>query len=346
MRHLLYFIAFFLILSSCKTNPLSLSVTEPAEISVPAYMKKIGVINRSEPTEETKKLNKLDDILTGEGPELDKAGAKEGLSGLADELRNNERFTEVKPLDNVSLKTTAIGVFPAALDWPTVDKICKENNVDAIFSLELFDTDSKISYTALPSTLSTPLGGIPVVEQEARMVTTVKMGWRIYDPKNRYVIDEHSNNENLTFTGRGLTPVAAAAGLIGRKDAVKQAANRAGHNYAGRILPYLIRVSREYYVKGNPDFTMAKRMARTANWNNAGELWKKETSNASPKLAARACYNMAIVSEINGDLDGAIDWAQKAYETGGKRMAWNYVNVLKNRRIRNNRLQNQEDQAK
>ena len=44
-------------------------------------------------------------------------------------------------------------------------------------------------------------------------------------------------------------------------------------------------------------------------------IWQEETkSSPNGKLAGRACYNMAIIAEINGDLDGAIQWAQKSYE--------------------------------
>lgn len=345
MKKITAFILTIIVFTSCKTNTLSLTVTEPAPVTIPSYMKKIGVINRSAPTAKTKDINKLDEILSGEGPELDKEGAKESIAGVTDELKNNSRFTEVKAL-NLDLKTTAMGVFPAPLDWPTVDKICKENGVDALFALELYDTDTKVDYAAVPTTIKTPLGDVPATEHHATMVTMVKTGWRIYDPKNRYVLDEFPLNESITFKGKGINPIIAASSLIGRKDAVKEVSNRTGRIYAERILPQSLRVSREYYVKGNTNFAIATRRARTGKWNDAGELWKKETTNADAKLAARASYNMAIINEINGDLEAALDWAQKGYEIGGKRMALHYVNILKRRMASNARLQHQEEQAK
>jgi hypothetical protein len=73
-------------------------------------------------------------------------------------------------------------------------------------------------------------------------------------------------------------------------------------------------VYRDYYVKGSNSFTIGTRMARTGNWKGAEEQWFRETNNANPKIAGRACYNMAIISEINGDLDKAMEWAKKYYK--------------------------------
>ena len=46
---------------------------------------------------------------------------------------------------------------------------------------------------------------------------------------------------------------------------------------------------------------------------------------------SRACYNMAIISEINGDVNGAIQWARKAYEVYRTPFALEYVNILQQR---------------
>jgi len=320
--------------SSCKTDLVYMNVTEPAPVSMPPNIKIIGVINRSVASDETKKINGLDEVLSAEGPGLDKEGAKESIAGLRDELLTNDRFTEVILLDDLNLTTTGAGVFPSALSWDIVEQICVQNNVDAIFSLEIFDTDTKINYSNVPVKINTPLGSIPALEHHATMITNVKTGWRIYDPFGKMILDEHAINKSLTFTGRGINPVVAAAGLIGRKDAVKQTANNVGHEYAGSLLPYRIRVRREYYVKGTNNFVIAKRRAQTGNWDSASELWKQETSNRKNSVAGMACYNMAIINEINGELDEAITWAQKSYEDYNNKLALEYVRILRNRKAR------------
>ena len=47
--------------------------------------------------------------------------------------------------------------------------------------------------------------------------------------------------------------------------------------YAMRILPYRLRVTRDYFVKGTNNFEIAKRKAQTGKWDEAGKLWEIET---------------------------------------------------------------------
>lgn len=342
--HILFLVA--IILGACKTQHVYMSVQEPAPVSVPADIKKIGILNRSTPSDKTKVADAIDKVLSLEGVNLDKDGAQESIKGLESELLKNNRFTEIKNLDHINLKTTGAGVFPAMLSWSEVEKICKANEVDALFALELFDTDSKVNYSTAQTSVNTPLGSIPALEHHVSMITTVKTGWRIYDPKGQYLLDEFAISDAITFNGKGINPVVAAGALIGRKDAVKQVSNRVGQAYAMRIIPFWIRVTRDYYVKGSSNFKIAKRRARTGNWDGAAELWKKEIDHPKRKVAGRAHYNMAIINEINGDLEAAIDWAQKAYEDYNNKLALTYVRILKNRRARNAQLENQLENSK
>ncbi len=330
------------IFCSCKTQLLYINVVQPAPVTLPAYIKSAGVINRSLPSEQTRKVDIIDKVLSLEGANLDKEGAEASIAGLTDELIRNNRFSNVKPLTNIDLRSVGLGLFPPPLDWEFVAKTCSENQVDALFTLELFDTDTKISYAARKTGIKTPLGVIPALEHQADMLTTVKTGWRIYDPAGKNILDEFAVNRDITFSGRGINPVVAAAALIGRKQAVKEVGMKAGQLYAQRLLPFELRVNRDYYVKGTNNFKIAKRKAQTGNWDQAGELWNKETTNPKTKIAGRACYNMAIISEINGDLDLAVKWAQKSYEDYNNRLALRYIDILNYRRNSNRILESQQ----
>ena len=43
---------------------------------------------------------------------------------------------------------------------------------------------------------------------------------------------------------------------------------------------------------------------------------------------------MAIINEINGDLNTALGWAQKAYEDYNNKLALDYVRILENRKYK------------
>jgi len=339
------FLIGFTIIGCSSTNYVTMSVLEPAPVTIPSHIKKIGIIDRSLPSEENEQQDKLDQVLSIEGANLDREGSRETLRGINDELSRNERFSEVKFLSELDLRSPGMGIFPTPLSWEILEKICIENNLDALFVLEFFDTDTRISYSNKPVTLKGPMGvSIPAVEHYAHMITTVKTGWRIYDPKNRIILDEFPIMESIEKSGKGINPAAAAAALIGRTEAVKQVSYTVGQNYASRILPYKIRVSRKYYVRGSDNFKIAKRRAQTGNWDGAAQLWEKETTNPKGKIAGRAHYNMAIINEINGNLELAIQWAEKAYTDYKIKLALEYVRILEGRVIRNEQLRQQTEE--
>jgi Family of unknown function (DUF6340) len=329
-------------LASCKTQQLYLNVVEPAPVTIPSYIKNVGVINRSMPTDKTKAFDIVDKALSLEGANLDEIGAQESIKGLADELQNNERFEEVTTLNDIDFRTPKLVRFPVPLSWDIVDKICKETGTDALFSLEKFDTDTRINYSNRKVDIKTFLGIIPGIEHQADMETIVKTGWRIYDPSGKTILDEYIYHESIRFSGSGLNPLLAATALIGRKDAVNEVSNKAGHGYALRIVPYKIRVMRNYYVKGSDNLKVARRKAQLGKWDEAGELWKIETANPNMKVAGRATYNMAIINEINGDLDSALEWAQRSYENYNDKMGIRYVRILENRKYKSDVLKMQE----
>jgi hypothetical protein len=48
-------------------------------------------------------------------------------------------------------------------------------------------------------------------------------------------------------------------------------------------------------------------------------------------IARRAAYNMAILNEINGDVEEALNWARKAWGDYNIKLALDYVRILENR---------------
>jgi len=328
---------------SCKTQQLYLNIVQPAPVTLSKDIKVVGIIDRTTPTDQTKILDAIDKVVSLEGTDLDKVGTAESINGVKEELVNNDRFTEVKVLSDVEFKASNIGAFPAPLTWSQVDGICSEQGTDALFALEMYDTDTHINYSTEKVTIKTPLGSIPALEHIASMETLVKTGWRIYSPAERSVVDEYVIPESIVFTGRGINPVVAASALLNRKEAVREVSKRAGHIYAMRLLPYNLRVTREYYVKGTDNFKIAKRKAQLGKWDEAAVLWEKETNNPDMKIAGRAHYNMAIINEINGNLEEAIRWAQKAYEDYRVKLGLQYARILENRRYDREVLKVQEE---
>lgn len=343
MKYIFFFVIVCFTFSSCKTNLVYLNVTKPAPVTIRNSAKKIGIVNRSIPTDDNKSLNTIHQATSAETLKMIKESSAECINGLNNSLVENKRFDIVSRLTKLDLRTPVAGSFPTQLSWKDVEDICNNNEVDVLFVLEVFDTEMKVVPLTTPTKINNAIDVLNTVTQaQANITTTVKTGWRIYDPKTKYVLDEFPLVDNMTVTASAANALNTVEAMMGRKEAIKQSANRMGALYADRILPFWIKVTRDYFVKGSNNFKIATRKARTGNWDGAGELWLKETNSSSRKVAGRACYNMAILNEINGDLDAAIKWAQKSYEDYNNRLALKYVNILKYRKQNDQQLENQQ----
>jgi hypothetical protein len=331
-----------LVLASCSSmNHLTMTVTEPAPVEFPSGIKKVGVINRTQLPADNQTADDIDKVLSIEGKHLDSLGAEQATRGLYDELVASSRFDKVVMIIDHGLTTPGMGVFPATIPWSTVEDICAKNDVEAIFILDFYDTDAKVDYKTNPVEITGPLGiKTTMLEHTATINTIIKTGFRIYDPAAKIVRDEFMVTPNVVSSGRGINPMKAIEAVIGRKDAVLQMSNDVGHDYALRIFPFKVRVGREYYVRGTENFKIGKRRAVAGDWHGAASLWEQELNNPKRKIAGRACYNMAIICEIDGNLDDAVTWASKSYTDYNNKRALEYLNVLKFRVVQNARLQN------
>ena len=320
-----------------------MSVTEPAPVYVPSQVERIGILNRSESTT-NKTLEQIDQVFSIEGKKLDQEGAQRVVQGIKDEFDKLEQFEKVVFVESDKVENPGLGIFPSSIPWELVDQLCKENNVDALFVLSFYDTDAAVSYSTQTVEKVNAFGiKIPIIEHTASVTTNIKAGFRVYNNLTKDILDEIVNEEWTTSVGRGINPAKALEAISGRKENVLQISNNMGHNYALRTHPFRIRVTREYYVRGTDNFEIAKRRAQTGNWDGAAELWEIETRNPKSKIAGRACYNMAIINEINGDLDAATSWASKAYTDYEDGNALRYLKVLNNRIAKNEILEYQSN---
>ena len=114
----------------------------------------------------------------------------------------------------------------------------------------------------------------------------------------------------------------------------------AGTQFGYRISPAWIKAGRMYYSGGHDDLNKAKKHIRKGEWDKASAIWKRLAAAGDTETKGRACYNMAIAAEVEDDIDGAIEWAQKAKKLNIAEAA-SYINVLHQRKMDRRRLDEQ-----
>ena len=336
------FLGFFLvsIFSSCITSNIAVNIQRPADITVSQDIQNVVIANRSRPSKENLTGNIVEGMISGEGIGTDRRGAESCIDGLIKMLDNSERFT-LKNIDGIELKGTGTASFPIPLDWEIVQSLCAPYDADALIVLATFDSDSR-SYVGNPVTRTRKKKGVKVktLHYPAYRDITIESGWRIYDLKNKKIVDENKFAEYKQFSAWAKSPEAALLSLLSQGSAIRESGLVAGRQYGFRISPMWIKVRRTYFTGKHDDLKLAKKYVTKGDWDNAITIWKDLVNSADEKIAKRSAYNMAVASEIKGGLDAAIEWAKKAKNLGEKK-AYSYINVLNRRKIDKEKLKQQ-----
>lgn len=281
----------------------------PAPVDVPQKIQSIGLVDAS--VTDNRFRNLVEKGLSLELPGGDKVASQFALEGLFGFLNNNQRFRVVKT-PKAYFNNSAKAVFPDPMAWEEIETLCETYKVDVIVSLEFFDSDYNIlTHTA-----------------------TVHMGFRMYDPGTREIIDQHRFTHQMAFP----PPQKSVAGVIVRamekNDAVKEVSLNMGDMYGRRLAPTWVRIVREYYKKPkrNHNLAIGARMMEANDWPSAIAYLEKAVESGNRKSRGRAAHNLAVVYEILGDYDTARTWAQQAWGVYHNKGSRNYPYQLSQRK--------------
>ncbi len=277
-----------LVFMICGAPTISFDALFPAERTIPAGIKSLAIIDRSQTDKKT--FNIIEGGLTGEGIKQDRLASQICIDGLYTRLTNSRRFTAVRTLKQYKNSGTGIE-FPDPLEWKEIEDLCKEFKTDAIISLDIFDSDFLVDYAQ------------------------VKVGFRLYDPSTRTVIDEVRYSQKMKWDQPVTTVGAIINRVLDKNDAIRDASYESGVRYGQRISPSWFRVSRLYYKrgKGNDDLKEGARMMEVNDWDAAIEDMNRAMNDRHRKVRGRASHNLAVIYEILGDYDQAREWARDAW---------------------------------
>ncbi|MCX7697473.1 MAG: DUF6340 family protein [Bacteroidales bacterium] len=340
MKKVKLFYVLSLLLVGCATRNIYQPVLVPAEINIPQHVQTIGVLNRSLPAKDDRLLNILEGFLSGETIFGDRSASFNACRGLVNRVNSSPRFKAVL-LEGEEYRGTGTKEFPLPLTWDEVDRLCKKYNVDALVTLETFDSDMRLhlSMEEVEKVVGGVIRKVPVHYADLRV--RVNAGWRIYDNVTKNIIDQQVFTDEKGFHGEGDTPEKAKESLPSKRQVLDESGFFAGQMMAFRISPSWVTISRFYYVKGHPKFKEAKQYVKVGNWKEAVSIWSQLTKSSNPKIASRAAHNMAVAAEKEGRIDIALDWANTAYKNQKTDRERRYINQLHNRKMQLQRLSEQ-----
>ncbi|NAS13167.1 DUF6340 family protein [Poritiphilus flavus] len=322
---------FCLGISSCgTTNQVAINTLEPAAVELSKDIRRIGIVKTKSSVQNLRDLKGLGKAIANEDASLSEVGQEAALNGLLEELMADSRFDSVILLKNEADLTYGNAGTPSEVSWTAIQKLCETHKLDAIFSLAYYQTNTQYSLK------KTKMARADMIRREAEvkgheinLETLIENGWRIYDPFSREVLDEFVFREELKTSARGTSPLRALMALNDRKDSLVFKSKTAGHAYGARLQPNEHTVYRKYHVKGSDNLAMAESHIADENWDSAVALWQRDTNHEKDKVRAMTCYNLAVFSELTGNLEEALSWAYKSDEHQHSKETGEYIETLK-----------------
>ena len=325
-----------LALGSCaSTRELEVTALEPAAIDLQQDMVRIGIVNSSESGSQDTFADGIDRRISKEDVILSEKGQDAAIIGLQEALDKDGRFDTIIFIKNTPQVLRGLGTAPKQEAWQSIAEICETHDLDAIFALASYETDTQVkvkktSYIALDMIrVRNKVRG-----HEITVETLIENGWRIYEPSTQTVLDEFVFTGEIVSTGQGKTPARALENLGSRHDDFVVRSKEDGTKYGARLRPTERKIVREYYIKGSPNLEQAHRFASDQDWEQAVSLWEKDIQSTKSKTRSKACHNLAVWHEYQGRLEDALIWARKADETFSTKSSKAYVANLESRQER------------
>lgn len=309
---IIIFIVFgFLVFVSC-TKHISVNVMHPAQIHIPKDLQKVLVVDRTQFEKGGgKKVGKVLEVLFTRKPiggdRYGKRGCMETLNML---LVQNERISHANVEVIVLKNSNKTFQNQTPIEANFLDSICQKHHADAVISLEYFNS-------------FVPDRGFRHhndINQNDRAYVTTK--WRLYYPKEQKILDE------IEFQSFGIGYSTRFFDVPSNYRAIYNAGAQASDWYMKRIVPSMYIERRMYYAKGSKEMKMAKKHVEANNWDEAKFLWEAVIDHSSDnKLLQKATYNLALAFEQLGELELALEWANKSARAGNK-YASNYIRII------------------
>ena len=346
IKHLVTLLVLISLNACTTTQKVVIKTMEPSQVNLANEIKNVGVINNSQSTNTISNGWSIDQQVDRQDNWLSQKGAKAALEGLAQELKKDERFSEVKLLADTKFEQDSFLNSNATVKWDKIEAFCNENDLDILFSLAHYYMDSKVSVKNSKMTSQNMMRDKTQVKaQEITLETLVENGWKIYYPKYQLIIDEFTYKEEFVSKAKGINPSEALKAMQFRRDSLIQKGALAGETYGKRLKPVERDIYRSYYVKGSESLKAASALMNAGDTSGAQGLWFLDLKSDKAKTRAKACHNLAVTSELQGELEKALEWAFKAKNNLQNKDSEMYIAELEYRLTLASLLQAQQNYA-
>jgi hypothetical protein len=96
------------------------------------------------------------------------------------------------------------------------------------------------------------------------------------------------------------------------KELVENTAEYFGKTFGSKLIPSWTKTNRSYYISKNIEMKKAEEFCKNGEWIKAAEIYRRYTRSKNKNISVKSKYNMALICEMEGDIDAAIDWLNRS----------------------------------
>lgn len=260
------------------------------------------------------------------------------LQALGELLFESGRYDFVIP-QNRFLQSSQRSSFDKPLPWNTVKEITETFDTDALLSFDYLKTRVIAGYGY--DSFFDPYRDGFYSAARAQMQIYYEALFRVYDPVNEKIIIREFLRDTLYWEDTNVSSTILFRNFTPVKEALTEAGITIALTLSEKISVIWRTEQRKYFVKGDDALKQASEFVDSGDWQTAIALWKETSENArSDALKSKALFNIALGYEMLGNLDEAISWALKSYNTMYRPLTYEYLEVLRRRKSETNKQNN------
>ncbi|MDL2211127.1 DUF6340 family protein [Bacteroides sp. OttesenSCG-928-M17] len=313
---------------------MSIDYLVPSDISFPAQVRKVGVVNNMSPEAEIGsnyqilRKDTLPKSLTELSREVTFHHGDAGIAtqSLAESLAEQNYFDMVVICDS-ALRAGDIHPRENILSRQEVIDLAEELGVDILIALE-----NLVIKSARAIRVETGFGYVGTVD--AQIYPTVT----IYIPKRTAPMIRITPGDTIFWEEVSYSDMRLRRQMIGDKEMIEEASAYSGGIPIKYLLPHWKTGFRYFYTGGSPEMRDAYIHIREENWDEAYALWQSVYEKRKGEKKMHAALNIALYHEMTDDLEKAKEWAAIAVEMSKKHSKKENITIGEDVRSVNNQI--------
>jgi len=318
---------------SCKSYYTTLTIenAHPAKEELPSEIQSLTLMNRSMNNQfENYQEDSLQLYFYRQGFQLskivlDSTAADTTIRALAELLFESGRYDVVVPVERNIKRDLPYEILPDTLSNLQVSQICKQYNTDALMVLERFSAKVMADFSSEKYMDATTGANYSYYASQDLKYNAV---FRIYKPGTKTLLKEFELIDTIYWESADYTQQRLFAKLPSIKEALTNAGIKIALDIDSKLSPTWFSEKRGYFLFDLKN-DLGQQLMNENRTAEAKTFWIEKTQSTNKKTRARAEYNLALTSELDGNIDQAIEWGLKSFYSHYQHQTEVYLKKLK-----------------